>query len=297
MKIYSLIQEDDEIILAINQRWGLNWPITVWQLFLDNSWHSCVEHKKMYFRWIFTLKKKFILGLLLLLLCCHQFSIQCVVIFKLLSMCSLIVFLPIIFGLYFLVALIQVVGIQVYRGKESLLVMQINLTMFLISSSFLYLQKFFGIFTDMNEEVFQNIKKELTGFILKLSFFNIMSRLSIVLKIPKDHFMILIKEDTMIIYNDGIQLAYFFDTYSNMLNQEEREASRQSTKEIGIDIQKVNGPYKRKGKRQAQTGKLPLTLLQVEILLLVLFIQINQNATTILLVHRTSLSCEMVSFC
>lgn len=98
--------------------------------------------------------------------------------------------------------------------------------MFLISSSFLYLQKFFGIFTDMNEEVFQNIKKELTGFILKLSFFNIMSRLSIVLKIPKDHFMILIKEDTMIIYNDGIQLAYFFDTYSNMLNQEEREASR-----------------------------------------------------------------------
>ena len=67
-----------------------------------------------------------------------------------------------------------------------------------------------------------------------------MSLVSLVLDIPKDKLMILVREGALFIYKHGIQSASYFNVYNDMFNQEEVESLWQFNNNKDIDIQAEN---------------------------------------------------------
>lgn len=80
---------------------------------------------------------------------------------------------------------------------------------------------------ERNGGFFQNKRRRLTGFNIKLTHFYIMSQFSAVLEISKERFMILVWEGVLQIYKADIQSIQYFKKHMDMLRPKEIDALEQ----------------------------------------------------------------------
>ena len=81
----------------------------------------------------------------------------------------------------------------------------------------LIIEVLWTLWKDKNKEIFQAERRKLTEFNFKLTHFNIMSQVSLVLQIPRSYFMKLVYEGCLMIKKDQVQALNYVLGFQSFL--------------------------------------------------------------------------------
>ncbi|XP_059064555.1 uncharacterized protein LOC131856693 [Cryptomeria japonica] len=202
--IYSIINDNNDIIKHINDTWYVNLDVHSWNKIFDNLWKSSIDPKIKFFKWLLILNKLPIRNYFSetnMCSICRTPEMGRHVFFE----CSFAKEVWLMFGISIPASfnILEVITGFIFNIKKD-----VNMFWDILSANILW-----QIWKCRNEERFQNVPRLLTESFRSLTYFKKISQIQITMMVNKAKFKRLLRDGHATFFTNEVKNGYFWRLY------------------------------------------------------------------------------------